>query len=78
MAAELTALEHGMRAALDEAWTSWQAGNFGIGAALVDPEGDGIWCLEGEVILDVAAARTASAHELGLDRPIFRLLAVTT
>ena len=38
MAAELTTLAHGMRAALDEAWTSWQAGNFGIGAALVDPE----------------------------------------
>ena len=30
------------RAAFDEAWASWCAGNFGIGAVLFDPEADEI------------------------------------
>ena len=55
-----------------------EAGHWVVRQTLLDPEGDGLWCLEGEVHLDVLSARSASAHELGLDRPIFRLLAVTT
>lgn len=33
----LSRLGSGWRAAFDEAWESWRAGNFGVGAALVDP-----------------------------------------
>ena len=34
----MTGLEHpGWRAAFDEAWASWCSGNYGIGAALIDP-----------------------------------------
>ena len=34
----MTGLDHpGWRAAFDEAWASWCSGNYGIGAALIDP-----------------------------------------
>lgn len=32
------ALEAGFQVAIDQAWRSWGEGNFGIGAALVDPD----------------------------------------
>ncbi|REK06352.1 MAG: DUF3516 domain-containing protein [Acidobacteria bacterium] len=54
-----------------------EPGHWRIEQTLLDPEEDGVWGLIGEVRLDPAAT-TATAHELGLDRPIFRLLEITS
>ena len=65
MAAEsLAALAPGMRAALDEAWHSWQAGNFGIGAVLVDPavEGDASIVARGRNAIDADPSGELRLH----------------
>ena len=52
------------------------AGHFAVSHTLLDPDGDNFWHLEGVVVLDLGA-RAATAAELGLDRPLLRLRAIT-
>jgi hypothetical protein len=53
-----------------------EPGHWRIQQTLLDPEEDGLWALVGEVRIHPEAT-TATAHELGLDRPVFRLLDIT-
>ncbi len=52
------------------------SGRFEISHTLLDSEGDNFWHLEAVVVLDLGAT-AATAAELGLDRPLLRLRAIS-